>query len=61
MCYKVVLYGWIFLIFFCWMFFVILGSFVEMEIFSNIIMLDDLVIIICFSKFRCYRFWELKD
>lgn len=48
MCYKVVLYGWIFLIFFCWMFFVILGSFVEMEIFSNIIMLDDLVIIISF-------------
>lgn len=48
MCYKVVLYGWIFLIFFCWMFFVILGSFVDIEIFSNIIMLDDLFIIISF-------------
>lgn len=30
------------------MFFVILGSFVDMEIFSNIITLDDLFIIISF-------------
>lgn len=61
MCYKAALHGWTFLTFLCRMSSAILGSLAEMEISSNIIMSDDPVIIISFSKPRCHRPWELKD